>query len=112
MVQTKRSNSNTGIDDNANGSDANNLPQMEKGLKIWQAFLGFFGLMVTVITMIVTQSNKLETQRLRIEFLESVAKDHGLLIKEMANKNGQDYSQINNKLSDIMILLQNKADKK
>lgn len=46
MVQTKRSNSNNGSADNDNNINTDNLPQMEKGLKIWQAFVGLFGCLV------------------------------------------------------------------
>lgn len=111
MVQTERNNNPNGITDNGVVSDPNNIPEMEKGLKIWQAFVGLFGILVTVITLLINQSNKIETQKLRIEFLESVTRDHGLQIKEMASKNSQDYNQINNKLNDIMIMMQNKEDR-
>lgn len=75
----------------------------------WVVWL--FGVFVTVITLIVNQSNKIETQRLRIEFLESVSRDHGLQIKDMVNKTNAEYKEINNQLSDLKVLLQNKEDR-
>jgi hypothetical protein len=73
---------------------------MEKGLKVWQAIVSFFVLLITVVTLIVNQSNKIETQALRITYLESSQKDNQLQLKEM-----------NGKLTEILILLQNKKDK-
>lgn len=77
------------------------LHKMEKGLKVWQALVSFFVLMITVVTLIVNQSNKIETQGLRISYLESAQKDNALQLKEM-----------NGKLTEILIILQNKQDRK
>lgn len=73
---------------------------MEKGLKVWQAVVSFFVLLITVVTMIVNQSNKIETQGLRIDYLESAQRDNALLLKEM-----------NGKLTEILIKIENKKDK-
>lgn len=77
-----------------------NLGRMEKGLKLWHAVTAFLGLLITVITLIVNQSNKIETQGLRINYLESNQRDNSLQLKEM-----------NSKLTEILIILQNKKDK-
>lgn len=84
---------------------------MEKGIKIWQAVISFILLLITVGTLIVNQSNKLETQRLRIEFLESTSKDQGLQIKAINQEMNQQYKEINQKLTDILIKLENKQNK-
>lgn len=93
----------TGSDNGGSGiMDINNTPKdMDKGLKIWQAVVSFLVLLITVVTLIVNQSNKIETQALRINYLESSQRDNALHLKE-----------INSKLTDILILLQNKEDKK
>jgi hypothetical protein len=111
MVQTKRNDSNDRRDNNDNNLNTDNISQMEKGLKIWHAFVGLFGVFLTVVTLIINQSNKIETQRLRIEILESITRDHGLMMREMANKGSMDYNEIKNTMYDIKIMLQNKADR-
>jgi hypothetical protein len=73
---------------------------MEKGLKVWQAIVSFVLLLITVVSLIVNQSNKIETQGLRINYLESAQRDNALLLKEM-----------NGKLTEILIELQNKEDR-
>ena len=85
---------------------------MENGLKIWHAVVATFGLLITIITLIVMLSTKIENQRLRIEFLEVVYKDHGLQIKDLNQQQAQQYKEINNKLTDILVNLQNKENKK
>ena len=85
---------------------------MEKGIKIWQAVVATLLLMITIITSIVTQSNKIETQRLRIEFLEAAKKDHDLQIRDLNQQQSQQYKEINTKLTDILVNLQNKENKK
>lgn len=74
---------------------------MDKGLKIWQAVVSFLVLLITIVTLIINQSNKIETQALRINFLESAQRDNAL-----------QYKEINQKLTDILVLMQNKEDKK
>jgi hypothetical protein len=83
------------------GSIINRITHMEKGLKIWQAVIGFIGLAISIGTIIVNLSNTVETQRLRIEYLESGQRDMGL-----------QYREINSKLTDILIKLENKENKK
>lgn len=85
---------------------------MESTLKIWHAFLATAAFLITVISTIVVFSNKVETQRLRIEYLESQGKDHGTMIKDLNQKQQTQYEQINTKLTDILIMLQNKENKK
>lgn len=85
---------------------------MEKVLKVWQAVLGTIALLLTGGTVIVNQSNKIETQRLRIEFLENSARDQSLQIKDLNQQQTMQYKEINSKLTDILVSLQNKENKK
>lgn len=73
---------------------------MDKQLKVWQFVIVVFLAVVSVVTIIVNQSNKIETQGIRITYLESAQRDNSLLLKEM-----------NGKLTEILIKLQNKKDK-
>lgn len=74
---------------------------MDKSLKVWHFILTLFLTVVSVVVMIVNQSNKIETQGIRINYLESGQRDQSLLLKEM-----------NGKLTEILIQLNNKKDKK
>jgi hypothetical protein len=102
---------NVRITDNS-GAIAISPIKMEKTLKIWQAVMSLVVLIITVGTLIVNQSNKLETQRLRIEYLESADKDKALIIKDLNQQMNTSYKEINAKLTDIQIMLQNKENKK
>jgi hypothetical protein len=89
-------------EDNVINADTNKtVHSMDKQLKVWHFILASFAVLVTVMTMIINQSNKIETQGLRITYLESAQRDNSLLLKEM-----------NGKLTEILIQLQNKRDKK
>lgn len=118
MVQTKRSDSNgTGNGDGTN-LNTDNLSQMDKGLKIGHALLALLGFMLTVVTLIVNQSNKIETQRLRIEFLETVSRDHGIQIRDLTGLINTNYVQMKTDVSDvkaelkeIRVMLQTKEDR-
>lgn len=101
MLQTERIDSNDGGINHVSGSIINLYKKMEKVLKVWQAILGLVTLIITVGTIIVNQSNKIETQSLRIEFLESGQRDMML-----------QYKEINSKLTDILVKLENKENKK
>lgn len=96
---------------NDSSDSVNHEKDMEKTLKIWQAVLGFIGLIITVTTIIVNLSNKVETQRLRIELLETMSRDHGLLIKEISSRNQETYNRIQEQLTQILLKLENKEDR-
>jgi predicted site-specific integrase-resolvase len=84
---------------------------MEKTIKLWQAVVGTIMLIFTVGGAIMNMSNKIETQRLRIEYLESISRDHGLQIMDMIQSTNQQFKEINSKLTDILISMQNKEDR-
>lgn len=111
MVQTKRSSSNSGRSDDDSNDLVNTNTKMEKTLKIWQFAFGAVVFSITVISLIVNLSNKIETQRLRIEFLESAYRDHGILIRDMVQKNDLQYNDIRNTIADIRVMLQDKMDR-
>lgn len=96
-----------------NGS-AVNIPnkKMEKNLKLWQAVISVIVLVITVGTLIVNQSNKIETQSVEIKYLKDADKDKALQIKDLNQQLNQSYKEINEKLTDIMVMLQNKENKK
>lgn len=85
---------------------------MEKELKIWHAFLATASLLLTVVGAIIVFSNKVENQRIRIEILESNTKDLGLEIKDLRQIQIQQNEKINDKLSLILIQMENKQNKK
>jgi predicted site-specific integrase-resolvase len=112
MLQATGSHRDAGGNINDTGSINNSIKKMDKHLKIGQALFALIGIIITVMTMIVNQSNKIETQRLRIEFLETASRDQALQIKSLNQESNQQYKEINQKLTDILISLQNKENKK
>lgn len=112
MLQTVAPDTSSRSATNVIDSFNNRIQKMESTLKIWHAFLATAAFLITVISTIVVFSNKVETQRLRIEYLESQGKDHGTMIKDLNQKQQTQYEQINTKLTDILIMLQNKENKK
>jgi predicted site-specific integrase-resolvase len=100
----------------SNTDDTNSLKnisiKMDKGLKIWQAFLATLSMFLTIVGAVILFTNKVETQRLRLDYLESTQKDQGLQIKDVNQRNEQQYKEINDKLTDILIMMQNKENKK
>lgn len=92
-----------------NGGSRNpNLTQkMEKTVKLWQAIIATIVLIITVVTAIINQSTKIEGQRMQIEFLQSISRDQAIQIKDI----NVQFKEINSKLTDILIALQNKEDR-
>lgn len=84
---------------------------MEKTVKLWQVILGTITLILTIGSAFVNQSNKIETQRLRIEFLESSDRDRSLQIRDLSQQWTAQYKEMNQKLTDILVTLQNKEDR-
>ena len=107
-----RSHSDDGGIINVTGGIFNRLQKMEKTIKLWQVILGTISIVITVGMLIINQSNKIETQRLRIEFLETDSKDKGLQIKDLNQQINAKYEMMNGKLTDILVALQNKENKK
>ena len=112
MLQAKRIDNTDGGINYVSGGIINSNKKMEKVLKVWQAVLGTIVLMISIGTIIVNLSNTVETQKLRIEFLETDSKDKGLLIKDLNQQQTQQYKEISSKLTDILVKLENKENKK
>lgn len=112
MLQTIGSTTNSRSGSNDSYSLQNSFIKMEKELKLWHAFLATLSLLITIIGIIVVFSNKVETQRLRLDWLEANQKDQGLQIKDINQRTEMNYKEINSKLTDIQIMLQNKENKK
>jgi len=99
MVQAAGISSTFGRADNGNAS-ANNSKKMEKTLKVWHAVATLIGLTITVGSILISVSNKIETQRLRIEFLE-----------KMSIRNEDKFDKIQDQLTQIRLMLENKEDR-
>lgn len=113
MFQTKRGGSLAGK--YADGSAIPvpyNIQKMEKGLKIWQAIVSLILLLITVGTWIVNLSTKLESQRIRIEYLEGTQRDINLLIKDKIQSDNQQFDKIHAQLTEILVQLQDKENRK
>ncbi|HZI69681.1 MAG TPA: hypothetical protein VFD60_00825 [Nitrososphaeraceae archaeon] len=113
MLQTKRGGDMVGK--YADGSTVivpNNTKKMEKGLKIWQALVSLILLIITVGTMVVNLSNKVETLRVKNEFFESSLRDFNLLIKDKTISDNQRFDKIQDQLTQILIQLQEKENRK
>lgn len=86
--------------------------KMEKVLKIWHAILATIVLIISVSTMFFNLANKVETQKLEIEYLKNSDKDKALMIKDLNIQISSSVKEINNKLTDIQITLNNKENRK
>lgn len=62
--------------------------------------------------MWMSLSEKVETQRVEIDYLKNADKDKALLIKDLYQQQTQQINEINAKLTDILIKLENKENKK
>jgi hypothetical protein len=80
---------------------------MRKPIEIWQFILAVVALLGTSGAWVLDQSNQIERQKVRIEILEESQRDDRLLFKDIQ----QQFKEQNSKLTDILILLQNKADR-
>lgn len=112
MLQTIGSTTNSRSGSNDSYSLQNSFLKMEKELKLWHAFLATLSLLITIIGIIVVFSNKVETQRLRLDYLEGIQKDQSIQIKDINQRSEQQYKEINSKLTEILIMMQNKENKK
>jgi hypothetical protein len=89
-----------------------NSKKMEKGLKIWQALVSLILLIISIGTMIVNLTNKVETQRVKIEFLESTQRDYNLMLKDKVQSDNNRFDKIQDQLTQILVQLQTKQNRK
>jgi hypothetical protein len=89
-----------------------NSKRMEKGLKIWQALVSLILLIITCGTMIVNLTNKVETQRVEIDFLKSGQRDQNIMMKEKGLTDNQRFDKIQDQLTQILLQLQLKQNRR
>lgn len=80
---------------------------MRKPMEIWQFILSIVVLLGTSGAWVLDQTNQIERQKVRIEILEEAQRDDRLLFRDIQ----QQFKEQNEKLTDILVLLQNKKDK-
>src|SRR2546429_402988 len=111
MLQAKRGNSLVGkYDDGTTIITDTKYVKMEKGLKIWQALVSLILVSISVGTIIVNLSNKVETQRIKIEYLESTQRDFNLIIKDKVQSDNEKFDDIRKQLTEILVELKGKKD--
>lgn len=76
-------------------------------MEIWQFILSIVVLLGTSGAWVLDQTNQIERQKVRIEILEEQQRDDRLLFRDIQ----QQFKEQNEKLTDILVLLQNKKDK-
>lgn len=81
---------------------------MKKPLEVWHLILTSLILLGGVGGFILTQQKEMENQRVRLNLLESQQTD----IKLQFRDNNQQFRMIDEKLTNILIILQNKEDRK
>lgn len=112
MLQTTRNNSLAGKLAHGVSIFVPNSKKMEKGLKIWQAIVSLVALIITVGTLIFNLASKVETQKVKIEFLESNQRDLGLMLKEKGQSDNTRFDRIQEQLTQILVELQSKQNVK
>lgn len=80
---------------------------MRKPLEIWQFIISLVILIMSVGSLIVTQSNKITDQNARIITLEQNKKD----TERQFDKVNERLDRVSDKLTDILVELQNKKDR-
>jgi hypothetical protein len=80
---------------------------VRKPIEIWQFILAVLAILGTSGAWVLDQSNQMERYKVRIEILEEQQRDNRLLFKDIQ----QQFKEQNGKLTDILVLLQNKADR-
>ncbi len=89
-----------------------NTKKMEKGLKIWQAIVSLILLLITIGTCIVNLSTRVESHRIKIEYLEGTQRDINLLIKDKIQSDNEQFGKIHEQLTEILVQLQDKENRK
>lgn len=80
---------------------------MKKPIEVWQAVVGTLILLMGVGSIIINQSNKIQSQQDMINFLVENKSDQRTVNAEI----NASLKEVNNKLENILIELQNKQDK-
>lgn len=80
---------------------------MRKPLELYQAVIAGVLMILTIGSIVLTQSNKIQSQQDMINFLIENKNDQRILNTEV----NMSLKEINNKTTEILIELQNKQDK-
>lgn len=112
MLQTERNDNTGGNPDNDTGGGPNNFEKMEKGLKVWHAVLTTIITLVTCCSWIFNLNTQVKVQQNEIDMLKSSDRDKTLQIKDLSQQLNEKYEVMNNKLTDVLVILQNKENKK
>ena len=81
---------------------------MKKPVEIWQAIIATFLLLITVVTIIVNQSNRITRDEGEILTLEK----NNDRTDQQFDKVNINLEKVNNRLTDILVELQNKENRK
>lgn len=109
MVQRERTNiAHSGHTTIVHLFKGSNQMEMKKPIELWQAILYTIGTTIAVISIAINVSNKLTDQEARIRALESSIDK----IMHRFDKIEEKQDSHNEKTNQILILIQNKADRK
>lgn len=86
----------------------NNTMVMKKPIEVWQAVVGTLLLLMGVGSVIINQSNKIQSQQDMINFLIENKGDQRMINSEI----NASLKELNKNVNEILIELQNKEDKK
>lgn len=81
---------------------------MKKPLEIWQAVIATILFLITVSTIIIDQSNRITRDESQIQTLQ---KNNDKTDQQFERLN-QNLDKVNNRLTDILVELQNKQNRK
>lgn len=112
MLQTERVGSNDGRVADVDGSIANMLKNMDKGLKIWHAVMATVIFICTIAGFFFQLSSKVNNHDYRIERLEDNAKTDALLRRAAEQKQSEQNDKIMDKLNNIELQLKDKENRK
>lgn len=80
---------------------------MKKPLEVWQAVMGGILMLISIGSIILNQSNKIQSQQDMINFLLENKNEQRQINSEV----NISLKEINNKATEILVELQNKQDK-
>lgn len=98
--------------DNVTGGIINTDTKMEKGVKIWQAVLGTIVLLISMGSIIFNMASTISSLKSETDRLKGDNADFKLQMKDLNQQINMKYETMNNKLTDILVALQNKENKK
>jgi hypothetical protein len=82
--------------------------RMKKPVEIWQAVIATLLLLVTVVTIIINQSNRITRDESEILHLEENKSENDKHFEDV----NMNLREMNNQLTSIRVLLEDKADRR